>query len=106
MYLDGRAVEQNDREAAELFRKAAYQGDANSQHNLGFMYLNGRGVPEDYKEAYCWFILAFMNGVEESQKEMDKIEGKGFFSLEKLSKEDIEQAKNKAWQIREEIRKQ
>lgn len=33
----------------------AEQGDADAQLNLSVMYANGRGVPQDYKEAYAWF---------------------------------------------------
>ncbi len=42
-------------------RKAAEQGDAGAQYNLGVMYDNGRGVPQDYAEAYFWHELAFVD---------------------------------------------
>ena len=34
------------------------QGDAGAQFNLGFMYAQGRGVPQDYAQAHMWFSLA------------------------------------------------
>ncbi|MCD6274271.1 MAG: sel1 repeat family protein [Deltaproteobacteria bacterium] len=34
--------------------KAAEQGFAMAQRNLGFMYDNGQGVPQDYKKAVYW----------------------------------------------------
>ena len=42
--------------------KAAEQGFANAQHNLGFMYEKGMGVPEDYVKAYMWWSLAKAHG--------------------------------------------
>ena len=40
------------------FRKAADQGFAPAQYNLGLIYANGRGVPVDYAEAFKWFTGA------------------------------------------------
>ena len=42
----------------EEVRLAAEQGDAGAQSNLGLMYYNGRGVPQDFEEAYFWANLA------------------------------------------------
>ena len=42
----------------EQLRLAAEQGDADAQHNLGFMYYNGEGVPQDYVQAHKWINLA------------------------------------------------
>ena len=39
-------------------RRQAEQGDADAQSNLGFMYNNGDGVPENDVEAVKWFRLA------------------------------------------------
>ena len=39
----------------EATRLAAEQGDADAQFNLGVMYGNGRGVPQDDAEADRWF---------------------------------------------------
>lgn len=47
----------------EAYRKAAEQGDATAQFNLGVIYDNGRGVPQDYQRAYAWFSVAAVNGV-------------------------------------------
>jgi uncharacterized protein len=41
-----------------LYRLAAEQGDAHAHVGLGFMYLEGRGVVQDYMRAYIWFNLA------------------------------------------------
>ena len=41
-----------------LYRKAAEQGVAEAQSNLGAMYAKGLDVPRDYAEALKWFNLA------------------------------------------------
>ena len=40
------------------YRKCAEQGDAIAQYNLGLDSVTGRGVPQDYLQAYFWFDLA------------------------------------------------
>ena len=51
-------------QAPELdeLRALAEQGDADAQFNLGVMYANGRGVPEDDTEAVRWYRLAADQG--------------------------------------------
>ena len=39
-------------------RKAAEQGNAEAQFNLGRAYANGEGVPKDLVEAYAWVNIA------------------------------------------------
>ena len=40
----------------------AEQGDADAQSNLGVMYANGQGVPQDAAEAVRWYRLAADQG--------------------------------------------
>ena len=47
MYFNGGGVPQDYSEAAAWYRQAAEQGHANAQFNLGWMYANGRGVPQE-----------------------------------------------------------
>lgn len=42
----------------------AFQGDADAQNFLGFMFANGDDVPEDYVQAYVWWSLAAAQGHE------------------------------------------
>lgn len=49
-------------------------GHAESQHNLGVCYTNGEGVPRDEVEAYKWFLLASVRGVESSKEARDQVE--------------------------------
>lgn len=53
---------QKHREAAAWFERAARQGFAPSQKNLGSMYLKGIGVPKDPVTAYMYYLLASRNG--------------------------------------------
>jgi TPR repeat protein len=46
---------------AEMFELAS-QGEAYAQYNLGLMYDNGQGVPQDYKAAVKWYSLAAEQG--------------------------------------------
>ena len=61
-------------EAVRLYRLAAEQGLADAQHNLGDMYYNGEGVPEDYVLAYMWYNLAAAQGNETAQSNKDRAE--------------------------------
>ena len=53
MYAKGRGVLKNDATAVGWFRKAAEQGYAKAQYNLGVMYYNGvrLGVPQRMQTA-------------------------------------------------------
>jgi hypothetical protein len=51
--------------------KAAEQGDAYAQYNLGVMYYNGKGVPQDYVTAYAWWNLSAANGRKTAVKNRD-----------------------------------
>ena len=56
------AFSQTGAEDLADLRVRAEQGDASAQFNLGVMYVNGRGVPEDDVEAVRWFRLAAEQG--------------------------------------------
>jgi TPR repeat protein len=47
--------------------KAAEQGDVNAQFNLGWMYAEGRGVPQNYKQAVYWYSRAARQGDASAQ---------------------------------------
>ena len=49
------------------YRLAAEQGNASAQYNLGVMYQNGQGVPQDYKTAVKWYRLAAEQGNASAQ---------------------------------------
>lgn len=49
MYAKGEGTAQDSKKAVEWLEKAAAQGDAGSQKDLGLMYLEGNGVAQDEK---------------------------------------------------------
>ena len=55
------AIAQDSDDFAALVR-AAEQGDAEAQYNLGLMYLEGLGVKQDNVEAYAWIRTAAAQG--------------------------------------------
>ena len=46
----------------EWYRKAAEQGNAEGQYNLGVCYYNGKGVTKDYAKAVEWYTKAAEQG--------------------------------------------
>jgi len=50
------------KEAAQLFGKAAEQGNADAQYNLGELYNKGRGVKRNKKTAQKWYEAAAEQG--------------------------------------------
>lgn len=48
----------------------AEQGDAGAQYNLGHMYFNGNGVPQDYAESAKWNRLAAEQGLAMAQSSL------------------------------------
>jgi len=59
--------------ALQSYRKAADQGDARAQNNLGAMYESGRGVPQSYTEAIRWYRLAADQGDATAQNNLGSI---------------------------------
>ena len=55
MYLLGRGVKQDFKEAVRLFSIMAEEGDEYAQANLGLTYADGKGVKKDYEKAFYWF---------------------------------------------------
>lgn len=63
MYEGGEGTPQNYDLAAKWYRKAAEHvpdlgGAGQGRNNLGMLYLDGHGVPNDYVQAYMWFSLS------------------------------------------------
>ncbi len=53
--------------ALREWRPLAEQGNALAQFNLGLMYMEGKGVPQDDAEAVKWYRKAAEQGVTEAQ---------------------------------------
>ena len=70
-------------EAVKWYRKAAEQGHAQAQCDLGWMYDNGHGVPKDCTEAMKWFRKAAEQGHAVAQCSLGNMytDGRGVFVL-------------------------
>jgi TPR repeat protein len=58
LYLKGRGVDRDERQAARWFNLAAEKGHAGAQALLGTMLLNGQGVPRERARGLMWLMLA------------------------------------------------
>ena len=56
-------------------RKAAEQGDATAQFNLGFKYADGEGVPQDAVQAYAWFNIVAGQDDQDAKKAREFMAG-------------------------------
>ena len=61
----------------EACRTAAEQGNASAQFELGLMYANGVGVPQDDAEAVKWYRLAAEQGYASAQLELGRMYANG-----------------------------
>ena len=68
-YQKGVAAAQSGDFATALreWKPLAEQGDASAQFNLGLMYYDGEGVPQNYKTAVKWYSLAAEQGYADAQ---------------------------------------
>jgi len=60
-------VTKDEDEAVKGYRKAADQGDAEAQNNLGVCYATGQGVAKDAAEAVKWYRKAADQGLAAAQ---------------------------------------
>ena len=63
--------------ALQEWRPLAEQGYAPAQYNLGVMYEDGLGVPQDYAEAVKWFRLSAEQGYTSAQYNLGLMYDKG-----------------------------
>ena len=63
--------------ALKEWKPLAEAGDADAQYNLGVMYDNGEGVPQDYAEAVKWYRLAAEQGYAKAQTNLGFMYEKG-----------------------------
>lgn len=74
--------QQVGKEEVKRYTKAAEQGDADAQFQLGASYHLGQGVPQDYKEAVKWYRKAAEQGYAEAQHCLALMYGRGEGVLE------------------------
>ena len=63
--------------ALKEWKPLAEEGNAAAQNNLGLMYDNGWGVPQDYKESVYWYRLAVEQGYATAQYNLGLLYEKG-----------------------------
>ena len=85
----GTTMAQEESEYIRDLRAKSEQGDADAQYHLGAAYDNGKGVPQNYREAYIWYSLAAANGDKEAAEYRDK-------SAKRLSPADLSSAQKEA----------
>jgi len=66
-------VPKNYNEDIKCFRHAAERGDSYAQNNLGYIFAAGEDVPQNLVEAYAWWTVAAMDGIETARGNADKI---------------------------------
>jgi TPR repeat protein len=68
-YYEGvEAMDAGDMDRAiAAFKESAEDGVAIAQYNLGVLYFSGRGVQQDYREAYHWTRMAAAQGFANAQ---------------------------------------
>ena len=67
-------VPQNYAEADAWYRKAAAQGYADAENNLGVAYYLGHGVPQNSVEAIAWLRKAAVQGYPRARRNLEIIE--------------------------------
>ncbi len=67
--------------ALREWRALAEQGDAKAQFNLGIMYSNGQGVPQDYAEALQWYRKAAIQGHPKAKTYVKALDAAGVTPL-------------------------
>ena len=82
------SIPEDDIQAAYWWRKAAEQGFAEAQFNLGNRYAKGEGVPEDDVQAAYWWRKAAEQGVAAAQFNLGNRYAKG----EGVPEDDVQAA--------------
>jgi uncharacterized protein len=68
----------SDDAAVKRIMARAWRGDAHAQATLGFMYANGRGVPQSYSAAVDWYLKSAHQGDPDGQHLLGLLYDKGF----------------------------
>lgn len=63
--------------ALEKFKPLAEHGNAQAQYNVGMMYRQGKGMPQDDKEAAAWLSKAAEQGHLEAQENLAVLYSQG-----------------------------
>ena len=81
------------------YKKAALQGHADAQFNLGLMYDKGHiGIPKNNETAYIWYKLSSEQGMEDAKRNFTSVEAL-------MTTSEIERADSEATKLRVKINK-
>ena len=69
--------------AYQLIKPEAEKGDAVAQFILGFLYDEGKGVPQDFAEAAKWYRRAAKQGNKAAQHNLGLMDDQGQVSLDR-----------------------
>ena len=73
MYHHGQGMDVNYKKAIEWYEKAAEQGNAAAQNNLGLIYTHGNGVDVNYQKAIEWYEKAAEQGNAQAEFNLGSI---------------------------------
>lgn len=88
----------NDVRESWWYRDQANRGDAKAQNNLGVMYYEGRGVPQDYGRAASWYEKSAAQGNAEAEFNLGTL-----YAFGKGVRQDYHQARQ--WYEKAAVRK-
>ena len=89
IYYSGAVVERDFSEGIKWYRKAAEQGHAQAQYNLGVLCERGEGVEKNLSEAFKCYLKAAKQGYAPSQFSL----GLSYFDAKGVSQDRAEAVK-------------
>lgn len=78
--------------SVQWYQEAAQKGDITAQTHLGTLYKDGKGVPQNFIEAYAWLNLATTNGSQGALLNRDQL-------AQKMTSDQIKQAQKRSVQL-------
>tara|TARA_R110002110_G_scaffold121431_2_gene297175 strand:- start:8270 stop:9571 length:1302 start_codon:yes stop_codon:yes gene_type:complete len=78
-------------------KKAAHQGSDVAQTQIGYLYSQGKGVPQNLVEAYAWLNLAAKSGSEQASAQRETV-------ANKMTNAQITQAQNRSLALLESVK--
>ncbi|MEE4245319.1 MAG: tetratricopeptide repeat protein [Kangiellaceae bacterium] len=90
---EGTSIKPNLGKAADYYFQAAIRDHVGAQYNLGVLYFQGKGVPENWVLASAWFDLAAKNQSKLAKSIRKKAENSLAQLTANFNKEQLQEAK-------------